>query len=147
MKCKCGGSYCRDGMSVEVFCSRSDSYVTIIDKACIALDIERKEQKFSLFTVNGARIIEDDEWTLGDYLQRLHKSDARIGLGELHDDSPSTSVCVYCIACVSSRPRFYIKKYISLVIILQGRPSQSRASPSTLPSYFHPSIIYFSCLI
>ena len=72
MKRNRGGNYSREGMSVEVFCSRSDTYETIIDKACFALYITKEEQTFSLFTTNGARIVEKDDWTLGSYLQKLH---------------------------------------------------------------------------
>ena len=43
-----------------------------------------------MFTTNGARIVEDD-WTLGSYLQKLHKSDARFGIGELS----SGDLCMY----------------------------------------------------
>ena len=95
MKCRRGGNYCREGMSVELFCSRSDGYGAVIDKACFALSLVKKEQKFSLFTTTGALIVDDGNWTLGDYLQKLHKSDARFEIGELSgDDLPSTSVCM-----------------------------------------------------
>ena len=55
----------------------------------------KEEQTFSLFTANGARIVEQDDCILADYLQKLHKSDAHFGIGELSsDDLPFTSICV-----------------------------------------------------
>ena len=62
---------------------------------CFALCITKEEQTFSLFTTNGARIVEKDDWTLGDCLHKLHKSDARFGIGELSSDDLPSPVYVY----------------------------------------------------
>ena len=52
--------------------------------------IEKEEQKFS-FTYNGALIVDNGNWTLGEYLKKFHKSDVTL---ESSDDLPSTSVCM-----------------------------------------------------
>ena len=81
-----GGAYSRDGVAVEVFADRSDTYDKLLEKGCKALQIGERRSTLSLFTVGGAVILCDQRnnessWSLGDYLRMVRKSPSELKLG------------------------------------------------------------------
>ena len=76
------GSYVRDGMAVEVVAQSSDTYDQMVQHGRTAINLKDKSgMKLCIFTMAGAMIPSGCEWTLGEYLKRIKKSDAKIGIG------------------------------------------------------------------
>ena len=76
------GTYVRDGMSVEVIANVYDSSDDILFKARSAFHLKkRKGEVLALFTLSGACIQASEDWTLHAYLQKTHKSEAKLGVG------------------------------------------------------------------
>lgn len=72
------GKYVRDGMSVEVIGNVFDTHGDVL----LAFKLKEKaDMALALFTLSGAMIPESDEWTLHSYLEKIHKSEARLGIG------------------------------------------------------------------
>lgn len=78
-----GGTYRRDGVSIEVIGNSSDSHGDVLDRGQSAFHLKKRlhGQVLALFTMSGSLILDDGSWTLHSYLQRIHKSDARLGIG------------------------------------------------------------------
>lgn len=76
------GSYVRDGMSVEVIANSLDDYQELMDRGLSALDFGPVHgMVFKLFTVSGAMLPDSSSWTLGEYLKRVKKGEAKLGIG------------------------------------------------------------------
>lgn len=76
------GKYVRDGMSVEVIRNVFDTHGDVLLAAKRAFKLKEKaDMALALFTLSGAMIPESDEWTLHSYLEKIHKSEARLGIG------------------------------------------------------------------
>lgn len=80
--------YMHDGVPVEVFAKRSDSYQDLLKRGCEALDMQAPAGKrVSLFRPSGIQIlpleIDGQPWTLGTYLRCTKKSaeKSQFGLG------------------------------------------------------------------
>ena len=82
MKIGRSGSFVRDGMSIEVTASTSDDRHQLISRGRSAfnLSLSKHGDILGLFTMSGAMII-DEEWSLGDYMKRNKKGDAKLGIG------------------------------------------------------------------
>ena len=63
------GGYVRDGVPVEMMASSSNTHSDILEQAC------------KTFTLSGAVIPTSDDWSLGSYLKKSHRSEACIGIG------------------------------------------------------------------
>ncbi len=77
------GTYVRDGVSIELIGNVYDDHNTVLSQAQSAFHLKKKVdgQVLALFTLSGALILNSEEWTLHSYLQKTHKSDARLGIG------------------------------------------------------------------
>ena len=89
MKVGRGGGYKRDGKSMELFappdCSHSDLLELARDNFRLS-SINDLQQKLVLFTLSGAVIVADEKWTLGSYLKKIKKSEAKLGIGYVDDE-------------------------------------------------------------
>lgn len=77
------GGYVRDGVSVELMASSLDTHGDILEKARETFNLKLSEDLkiLKLFTLSGAVIPCSEDWSLGSYLKRCHKSEGRIGVG------------------------------------------------------------------
>ena len=76
------GAYVRDGMSVEILVEESCSRDQLLERGREVFKLEESfhGQILSLFTMTGAAIV-DEKWRLSDYIKRLKKSEAKLGIG------------------------------------------------------------------
>lgn len=77
------GGYVRDGVSVELIANASNTYDDILEQArkTFHLKLTSNIKVLRLFTLSGAVIPSSEEWSLGSYLKKSHRSEARIGIG------------------------------------------------------------------
>ena len=78
------GTYARDGMAVEVMATSCDSYEELIHYGQSSFKFDpptKKALKLALFTMSGTMIPKSGDWTLGEYVKRIKKSEAKIGIG------------------------------------------------------------------
>ena len=77
------GGYVRDGVSVEMMASSSNTHSDILEQArkTFGFSSEMDMKVLKLFTLSGAVIPASDDWSLGSYLKKSHRSEARIGIG------------------------------------------------------------------
>lgn len=78
-----GGTYVRDGMSIEIIGNVYDRHCDVLSKGQSAFRLKKRVngQILALFTLSGSLILDSGVWTLRSYLERTHKSEARLGVG------------------------------------------------------------------
>ena len=93
----------KDGMPVEISIKHSASYKEVL-KHCIEAVWSGDSTNLRLFTSGGAIIMEDEQWSLQSYMQRVHKGTVKLG-----------------VSAVESKVTFHINSSV-LPRILWGRP-------------------------
>lgn len=97
------GTYVRDGMSVEVVAKTTDSHTEMLAHGVTALNLDIQpppESCVGLFTMSGSLIPSAKEWTLGEYLRRIKKNEAKMGIAylEVLQDNYQLS-CTQFLSC------------------------------------------------
>lgn len=94
-----GQCYVKNSTPIETSLNRSATYGEVLQHCSEALSYN--EGQISLFTVGGAIIKEDSSWTLGRYMQRVHKGSIKLGVGTLDFQVTvcSMELCVQWTIC------------------------------------------------
>lgn len=81
-----GQSFVKDGTPAEISIKRCASYKHVVKKCIEAVWRGGDPTNVCLFTSGGAIIMEDDGWSLQNYMHRLHKGTIKFGIAAVVTD-------------------------------------------------------------